>query len=93
MMKTFITVAITTALIGTAAISVPTTAQANGFGAGLATGVIGGAIVGGAIANNQRHYGQGYYDGPVYEDGGYAHCRRVLFHDDYGHETWRRVCN
>jgi len=96
MIKKFITAAVATAVIGTAAITVPTAAEANGFGAGLAAGAIGGAIVGGAIANSQNHYyGPGYgpgYAGPVYEDG-YAHCHRVLFRDDFGREYWRRVCN
>ncbi len=94
MIRTFITAAVATTLIGTAAITVPTSAEARGggFGVGLGAGLIGGAIVGGAIANSQNHYyAPGYNSGPVYEDGYYG-CRRVLFRDEYGNEHWRRVC-
>ena len=70
----------------------------RGVAAGVAAGLIGGAIVGGAIASQPYYYGPGYYDpgySPYYA-GAYGPCywQRQRFWDGYG---WRmrnvRVCN
>ena len=55
------------AAVATLAISAAAPAHAQrGFGAGLAAGVVGGAIVGGALAS-PYYYGPGYgYYGPGY---------------------------
>jgi hypothetical protein len=91
MFKTLITAAVATALIGTAAITAPTQAEAHDHvGLGIAAGILGGAIVGSAIANNG--YYNGYYGRPVYYEDGYVHCRRVAFVDNWGYEHVRRVC-
>jgi hypothetical protein len=91
MFKKFITAALATAVIGTAAITAPTQAEAHGgVGLGIAAGILGGVVVGSAIANN-GYYNNGYYGGPVYYEG-YHHCHRVLFQDDWGHQYFRRVC-
>ena len=70
----------------------------DGVGAGIAAGLIGGAIVGGAIASSNPYYygGPGYY-GPGYPAyaGAYGPCgwQRQRFWDGY---AWRvrsvRVC-
>ena len=64
----------------------------GGVGAGLAAGLLGGAIIGGAIASSRPAYG-----GPVYvEEAPYPACRMVRerFWDGY---EWRyrrvEVCN
>jgi len=91
MFKTFITAAVATAVIGTAAITAPTQAEAHGgVGLGIAAGLVGGAIIGSAIANN--NYNNGYYGRPVVYEDGYVHCHRVAFVDSWGYEHVRRVC-
>src|SRR3954468_3516966 len=50
----------------------------RGWGAGVAAGLIGGAIVGGALAGPGYYYGPGYY-GPGYGYGGPAHFARDLY--------------
>ena len=92
------------AAVATLAISAAAPAQAQrGFGAGLAAGVIGGAIVGGALAS-PYYYGPGYgYYGPGYgygpgayvADDYYGCCvwQRQRFWDGYGWRIRRvRVC-
>jgi hypothetical protein len=84
-------------------LAAPAQAQ-RGVGAGIAAGLLGGAIVGGAIASQRGYYGPGYYGpgygyygGPAYiaEPGYDAPCvwQRQRFWDGYG---WRfrrvRVC-
>ena len=85
------------AAVATLAISVASPAHAgDGWGPGVAAGIIGGAIVGGAIASS-RYYGPGYYGpGYGYYDSGYGgpcYWRRQRVWDGYG---WRvrsiRVC-
>jgi hypothetical protein len=87
------------------AVAVPAPAQAQrGVAAGVAAGLLGGAIVGGAIASQHGYYGPGYYapgyygGGPAYVvDPGYGESciwQRQRFWDGYG---WRvrnvRVCD
>jgi hypothetical protein len=75
------------AAVATLAISAAAPAHAQrGFGAGLAAGVIGGAIVGGALAS-PYYYGPGYgYYGP-----GYAYGPGAYVADDYyGGCVWQR---
>jgi hypothetical protein len=95
------------AAVATLAISAAAPAHAQrGFGAGVAAGVIGGAIVGGALAS-PYYYGPGYgYYGPGYgyyggapgayvADDGYGGCvwQRQRFWDGYGWRIRRvRVC-
>jgi len=86
-------------------VAVPAPAHAQrGVAAGVAAGLIGGAIVGGAIASQNGYYGPGYYGpgygysgGPAYvADPGYGGCywQRQRFWDGY---SWRvrsvRVCD
>jgi hypothetical protein len=74
------------AAVATLAISTagaPAHAQ-RGFGAGLAAGVIGGAIVGGALA------GPGYYYGPGYYGPGYGYGPGYVADDYYGGCVWQR---
>jgi hypothetical protein len=73
--------------LAVSAVAAPAHAQ-RGFGAGLAAGVIGGAIVGGALAGPGYYYGPGYgYYGPGYGDYG----RRAYYADDYyGGCVWQR---
>ena len=89
------------AALTVAAVSIPAPAQAQrGVAAGVAAGLLGGAIVGGAIASQNGYYGPGYY-GPGYGYyGGPAYVaepctwQRQRFWDGYG---WRvrnvRVCD
>jgi hypothetical protein len=91
------------ATLAVSAVASPANAQ-RGFGAGLAAGVIGGAIVGGALAGPGYYYGPGYYPGPRYgyygpgyEAGDYYYggCswQRQQFWDGYGWRVRRvRVC-
>jgi hypothetical protein len=83
--------------VGSLVAAVPAQAQhhhhgGGGVGAGLAAGLLGGAIIGGAIASSRPAYG-----GPVYvEEAPYPACRMVRerFWDGY---DWRyrrvEVCN
>ena len=65
------------AALAISAVATPAHAQ-RGFGAGLAAGLVGGAIVGGALA------GPGYYDGPGDHYGpGYGYYGRAYIADDY----------
>jgi hypothetical protein len=91
MIRTFLTTSLATLVIATAALTAPVTpAQAHGdVGLGIAAGVIGGAIIGSAIVNSEQRT---YVETPAYEDETVT-CHRVLFRDDYGNRTWRRVCN
>jgi hypothetical protein len=105
MRKTLMTLA-TLAALAVSAVAVPAPAHAQrGLGAGLAAGVIGGAIVGGALAApyyygyGPRHYGPGYdyYGGPAYVAGpgydGGCYWQRQRFWDGYGWRIRRvRVC-
>jgi hypothetical protein len=100
MRKTLMALAAIATLAVSAAAS-PANAQ-RGFGAGLAAGVIGGAIVGGALAGPGYYYGPGYYPGPRYGYYGpgyagdyYGGCywQRQRFWDGYGWRIRRvRVC-
>ncbi len=95
MLKTFLTTAIATVAVASAAIVVPSQAEARGWGPGLgiAAGVVGGVIVGSAIANQNRYNDGPYYgNGPVVYEDGYVHCHRVAFVDNWGYEHVRRVC-
>jgi hypothetical protein len=90
------------ATLAVSAVAAPAPAHAQrGFGAGLAAGVIGGAIVGGALAA-PRYYGPGgyyygpgygYYGGPAYVADDYCYWQRQRFWDGYGWRVRRvRVC-
>jgi hypothetical protein len=90
------------ATLAVSAVASPANAQ-RGFGAGVAAGVIGGAIVGGALAGPGYYYGPGYYPGPRYgyygpgyaSDDYYGGCvwQRQRFWDGYGWRIRRvRVC-
>jgi len=89
------------ATLAVSAVAAPAPAHAQrGFGAGLAAGVIGGAIVGGALAA-PRYYapgyyygpGYGYYGGPAYVADDYCYWQRQRFWDGYGWRIRRvRVC-
>ena len=92
------------AALTVSAVAIPAPAHAQrGVAAGVAAGLLGGAIVGGAIASqNGYYYGPGYYSpgygGPAYVvDPGYGESciwQRQRFWDGYG---WRvrsvRVCD
>ncbi len=61
------------AALTVSAVSIPAPAQAQrGVAAGVAAGLLGGAIVGGAIASQNGYYGPGYY-APGYYGGGPAY--------------------
>ncbi|MGP9809957.1 hypothetical protein ACTZWT_00445 [Rhodopseudomonas sp. NSM] len=88
------------AALGIASVGSPAPAQAHdGFGVGLAAGLLGGAIVGGAVAGPGYYgYGPRYYrPAPAYvvEPGYYGGCywQQQRFWDGY---AWRlrqvRVC-
>lgn len=84
MFKTFIIAAVAITLVGGAAITTSTEAEAHGgIGLGIAAGLVTGAVVGSAIVASQDRY----------YDGDYTYCRHVRFVDDYGHVFWRRVCH
>jgi hypothetical protein len=104
MRKTLMALAAVATLAGSV-VAVPAPAHAQrGVAAGVAAGLIGGAIVGGAIASQNGYYGSGYY-GPGYGYGGPAYVadpgygppcvwQRQRFWDGY---SWRvrsvRVCD
>jgi hypothetical protein len=77
------------ATLAVSAVAAPAPAHAQrGFGAGLAAGVIGGAIVGGALAAPYA-YGPGYgYYGPGY--GYYGGGPAYVTDDYYGGCVWQR---
>ena len=97
MKKTFAAFVAVATIAGSLVIAIPA-AQAQyhhhhgGGGAGLAAGLIGGAIIGGAIAASRPAYA---VPAPVYVDD-YPACRlvRERFWDGYG---WRyrrvEICN
>ena len=111
MNKTFAALVAAATIAGSLVTAMPA-AQAQhrhyhgGGGAGLAAGLIGGAIIGGAIASQNGYYGgpgyyapaPRYYGGPAYvAEPGYAEdCiwQKQRFWDGYG---WRvrsvRVCD
>jgi hypothetical protein len=95
------------ATLAISAVAAPSSAHAQrGFGAGLAAGIIGGAIVGGALAGPGYYYGPGYnygpgygyYGGPAYVAGpgyyGDCYWQRQRFWDGYGWRIRRvRICD
>src|ERR1700736_6757717 len=86
MRKTLMAIA-AVATLAVSAVAAPAPAHAQrGFGAGLAAGVIGGAIVGGALAR-PYYYGPGY-SGPRY--GYYGGGPAYVADDYYGGCTWQR---
>ncbi len=98
-MKTTMTALLAVATVAGSLSVTPAQAQ-RGWGAGVAAGLIGGAIVGGAIANSYYgpygYYGpgNGYY-GPGYAGGPYGPCywQRQRFWDGYGWQVRNvRVC-
>ena len=98
MKKTMMAIA-AAATLAVSALAMPAPAHAQrGVGAGVAAGLIGGAIIGGAIASGGGYYGPGYgyYGGPAYVAGpGYGDCywQRQRFWDGYGWRVRRvRVC-
>jgi len=64
------------------ATSAPAHAQ-RGLGVGIATGLLGGAIIGGAIASSPYYYGPGYYPG-YYRPYGYYGGPAYVADDPYG---------
>jgi hypothetical protein len=93
------------ATLAVSAVAAPAPAHAQrGFGAGVAAGIIGGAIVGGALAApyyygpGGYYYGPGYgyYGGPAYVgDDYFGGCfwQRERFWDGYGWRIRRvRIC-
>jgi len=90
------------AAAGTLAAALPSLAQANCNGCGVAAGVVGGlaagAIVGSAIANSRPVYvepGPVYVaPPPVYYEGPICHVERQQVWDGYGYRTRRvQVCD
>src|SRR5476649_636771 len=105
MKRTLMAVAAAATLaVSTLAAPAPAHAQ-RGVGAGVAAGLIGGAIVGGAIASQNGYYGGPGYYGPGYYGGGPAYVadpgydspcvmQRQRFWDGYGWRVRRvRVCD
>jgi hypothetical protein len=97
MKKTLMALAAVATLALSSLAPAPAHAQ-RGLGAGIAAGVIGGALIGGALAG-PRYYGPGYgyYGGPadVAGPGYYDNCywQRQRFWDGYGWRIRRvRVC-
>jgi hypothetical protein len=80
------------AALAISAVAAPQAAYAQrGFGAGLAAGIVGGAIVGGALAApGYGYYGPGYgYYGPGYAPG-YGYGPGYVADDGYGGCVWQR---
>src|ERR1700749_3323177 len=98
MKKTIAALLAVATIAGSLAVT-PAHAQ-RGWGAGVAAGLIGGALVGGAIASSPHGYGPGYgYYGPGYPayvgGGPYGPCywQRQRFWDGYGWQVRNvRVC-
>lgn len=105
-MKNTLMAAAAVATLAISSLVAPAPAHAQrGLGAGIAAGVIGGALIGGALAG-PRYYGPGYgYYGPGYGPGyGYyggpayvvdpgCYWQRQRFWDGYGWRIRRvRVC-
>lgn len=98
MKKTLMALAAVATLAVSSLAPAPAHAQ-RGLGAGIAAGVIGGALIGGAIAGGPGYYGPGYgyYGGPAYVAGpgyyGGCYWQRQRFWDGYGWRIRRvRVC-
>ena len=101
MKKTLMALVAVGTLAGSA-LAVPAPAQAQrGVAAGVAAGLLGGAIVGGAIASQNGYYapgyygpGYGYYGGPAYAAEPSCFVQRQRFWDGY---SWRvrnvQVCD
>jgi hypothetical protein len=84
MKKTFAALVAVATIAGSMVSITPPAKAHDGVGAGLAAGLIGGAIVGGAIASSRPAYG-----GPVYVEGpppAPAPCywQRQRYWDGYG---------
>lgn len=90
------------ALVAVAALAASMASPAyahDGWGPGVAAGLLGGAIIGGAIASSPHpygYYGPGYYYRPGYvDDGPYGPCywQRQRFWDGYAWAVRNvRVC-
>jgi len=96
MKKTLMAVAtVATLAVSSLAATAPAHAQ-RGLGAGIAAGVIGGALIGGALAGPGYGYygpGPGYYGGPAYVADPGCYWQRQRFWDGYGWRIRRvRVC-
>jgi hypothetical protein len=103
MKKTLMALAAVATLAVSSLAPAPAHAQ-RGLGAGIAAGVIGGALIGGALAGPGYGYGPRYGYGPGYGYGGpayvggpgyYENCgwQRQRFWDGYGWRIRRvRVC-
>jgi hypothetical protein len=73
-------------LAATVAIPANDAHAGNNFGAGLAFGLVGGAVLGAAVASQAQA-------GPVYAEG-YRRCRWVRNYDAYGFYVGKsRVCH
>ena len=86
------------ATLAISAVAAPHSAEARGgrVAAGVAAGLLGGAIIGGAIASQNGYYGPGYgyYGGPAYVVGPDCYWQRQRFWDGYGWRIRRvQVCN
>jgi hypothetical protein len=81
-MKKILTAAVAVAtMAGSLTMTAPAAKAHDGLGAGLAAGLIGGAIVGGAIASSRPAYAA-----PAYVEGPAPGCywRRQRYWDGYG---------
>ena len=78
------------ATLAVSAVATPAPAHAQrGLGVGIATGLLGGAIIGGAIASSPYYYGPGYY--PGYRPYGYYGGPAYVADDPYGGGcVWQR---
>ncbi|WP_428425737.1 hypothetical protein [Pararhizobium sp.] len=94
--------AISTGLIALtiAGTTIATASEANAhdrFWPGLATGLVGGAIVGGALSQPRYYAPPSYYAPayrPYYVGGGYyPRCHIVWRQDRWGDQYRTRVCN
>lgn len=90
MKKTFAAL-VAVATVAGSLTATPASAGGRGVAAGVAAGLLGGAIIGGAIASSRPAYAA-----PVYVDEGYPACRMVRerFWDGYGWRVRRyEVCD
>jgi hypothetical protein len=87
-MKKTVAAILAIASIAGSLVSITPPAQARdgaAVGAGIAAGLIGGAIVGGAIANSRPAYGEpAYVAGPPGPPPGGCYYRRERYWDGYG---------
>jgi hypothetical protein len=89
MRKTLMALAAVTTLAVSAVAAPPAAHAQRGFGAGVAAGLIGGAIVGGALAGPGYYgYGPSYTYGPGY--GYYGGGPAYVADDYYGGCFWQR---